>query len=118
MDKKVTIVVNKPPLGSAIMAEAFRTAMGIPAVNIETRVILEGDAVFALLKSAKPKEALDFGNMGEAFMMYEDYGFTLFVHAPSVLERGLTLDEMMSCTSISEEEFQGMLRESDAILRF
>jgi sulfur relay (sulfurtransferase) DsrF/TusC family protein len=118
MEKQVTILVTKPPYGTAVMAEAFRTAMGIPAVNIETRVVLEGDAVFALLKSAKPKEALNFGNMGEAFMMGEEYGFALFVHQPSLEARGLRLENLMECKAISEEEFQTMLRESDTILRF
>jgi sulfur relay protein TusC/DsrF len=118
MEKKATILVTKPPYGTAVMAEAFRTAMGIPAVNIETRVVLEGDGVFALLKTAKPKEALNFGNMGEAFMMYDEYGFSLFVHKPSVEERGLKWEDLMECTRISEEELQNLLRESDTILRF
>lgn len=118
MEKKATILVTKPPYGTAVMAEAFRTAMGIPAVNIETRVVLEGDAVFALLKTAKPKEALNFGNMGEAFMMGEEYGFSLFSHQPSIEARGLKQEELMDCKVISEDELQTMLRESDTVLRF
>ena len=118
MEKKATILVTKPPYGTAVMAEAFRTAMGIPAVNIETRVVLEGDAVYALLKTAKPKEALNFGNMGEAFMMYEEYGFSLYVHIPSVEERGLRWVDLMDCARLSEEELQNLLRESDMLLRF
>jgi len=118
MEKKATIIVTKPPYGTAIMAEAFRTAMGLPAVNIETRVVLEGDAVFALLKSAKPKEALNLGNMGEAFLMGEEYGFSLFSHQPSIEARDLKQEELMECKALSEDELQIMLRESDSILRF
>jgi sulfur relay (sulfurtransferase) DsrF/TusC family protein len=118
MSKKAVIVVTKPPYGTAVMAEAFRTAMGIPTVNIETNVVLEGDAVFAILKSAKPKENLNFGNMGEAFMMYEEFGFTLFVHKPSVELRKLKFEDLMKCKSLTEEELQDLLRESDVILRF
>ncbi len=118
MAKKVAIVVSKPPYGTAVMGEAFRAAMGLPAVGIETIVVLEGDAVFALLKGGNPKRALDMGNLGEAFMQFEDYGFNLFVHKPSVLARGITCEQMMACQALEEDEFKKMLREQDAILRF
>lgn len=118
MAKKATIVVTKPPYGSAIMAEAFRAAMGIPSTNIETNVVLEGDAVYALLKSAKPKEGLDFGHMGEAFMMYDEYGFTLYVHKASVEARGMKCEDLLHCEPIDDAGLEAMLRDSDAILRF
>lgn len=118
MTKKATIVVTKSPYGSAIMAEAFRAAMGIPSTNIETNVVLEDDAIYALLKTANPKEGLDFGHMGQAFMMYDDYGFNLFVHKPSVEARGIRCQDLMECKAIDEAELETMLRESDAILRF
>jgi len=118
MNKKVTIIVSKPPYGTAVMAEAFRAAMGIPTVNIETNVVLEGDGIFALLKSAKPKDSLDFGNMGEAFMMFDDFDFRLFVHKPSLEKRGLKPEDLIYNEFIDELQLDVMLRNSDAILRF
>lgn len=118
MTKKATIVVTKPPYGSAIMAEAFRAAMGIPSTNIDTNVVLEGDAIYALLKTSNPKEGLDFGHMGEAFMMYDEYGFNLFVHKPSVEARGIRCQDLMECQAIDDAGLEAMLRDSDAILRF
>lgn len=118
MSKKATIVVTKSPYGSAIMAEAFRAAMGIPSTNIETNVVLEGDAVYALLKTANPKEGLDFGHMGEAFMMYDEFGFNLFVHKPSVEARGIRCEDLMYCQAIDDAGLETMLRDTDAILRF
>lgn len=118
MAKKATIVVTKPPYGSAIMAEAFRAAMGIPSTNIETNVVLESDGIYALLKTADPKKGLDFGHMGEAFMMFDDYGFTLYVHKPSAEARGLKCEDLMHCQALDDAGLEAMLRDSDAILRF
>ncbi len=118
MAKKVAIVVSKAPYGSAIMGEAFRAAMGLPSVGLETNVVLEGDAVFALLKNQKPKEALDFGSLHDAWLQFEDYGFSLYVHKPSVEARGLTCEQLSHCQTLDDAEFKKMLRDMDAILRF
>jgi sulfur relay (sulfurtransferase) DsrF/TusC family protein len=118
MEKITVILVTEPPYGSAISAEAFRSAMGLPTVNIVTKVVLMGDAVFALLKNAKPKETLNFGHMGEAFLMGEDFDFTPFIHYESMVARGLTTDDLLTCEVIDNNQLETMLRESDTILRF
>ena len=118
MNKKVTLIVTKAPYGTAIMAEAFRVAMGLPTTNIDTNVVLKDDGIFALLKSSKPKENLDFGNLGEAFMMFDDFDFKLYVHKTSLETRGIKTDDLMYSEYISDDEFDNMIRESDAILRF
>lgn len=116
--KKVAIVVSKPPYGTAFMGEGFRAAMGLPAVGLETSVVLEGDAVFALLKNASPKENLDMESLAQAFASFEDFGFDLYVHGPSVRERGLSCEELVTCKPLEDCEFKMMLRDQDAILRF
>ena len=118
MEKTAVILVTEPPYGSAISAEAFRSAMGLPTVSISTKVVLMGDAVFTLLKHAKPKEALNFGHMGEAFLMGEDFDFTLYAHQESMVARGLTMDDILTCKVIDNNQLETMLRESDTILRF
>jgi len=118
MEKTTIVLVTKPPYGSAVSAEAFRSAMGLPTVNICTKVLLIGDGVLSLIKGAKPKETFDFGHMGEAFLMGDDFDFTTWVHLESVLERGLTMDDLMECKSVNNEQVDSMLREADTILRF
>jgi len=118
MTKKVAIVVSKPPYGSAVMGEAFRAAMGLPSVGLETNVILEGDAVFSLVKGQKPKDALDFGSLHDAWLQFEEYGFNLYVYKPSVEARGLSCEQLSFCQMLEEADFKKMLREMDTILRF
>lgn len=118
MAKKVGIVVSKAPYGSAVMGEAFRAAMGLPAVGIDTDVILEGDAVFALVNDGTPFESLEFGNMKDAFMQFDEYGFNLFIHKPSVEARGLKCEQLAACSPLDDAQFKEMLRNYDVILRF
>ncbi|MEZ4812975.1 MAG: DsrE family protein [Caldisericia bacterium] len=118
MAKKVAIVVSKPPYGTAFMGEGFRAAMGLPAVGLETNVILEGDAVFALIKKADPKSSLDMESLADAFAAFEDFGFNLYVHGPSVRARGLRCEELIACQPLEDYEFKTMLRDQDTILRF
>jgi len=118
MEKTTIILVTEPPYGSAISAEAFRSAMGLPTVNIKTKVVLMGDAIFSMLKEAKPKQTLDFGHMGEAFLMGEDFDFTTYIHKESVIARGLSMDDLLACESIDNIQLEAMLREADSILRF
>ncbi len=118
MSKKVAIVVSKPPYGTAFMGEGFRAAMGLPAVGLETNVILEGDAVFALIKDADPKSSLDMDSLADAFSAFEDFGFNLYVHGPSVRVRNLNCGELIACQPLEDYEFKTMLRDQDIILRF
>ncbi|MDD4664079.1 MAG: DsrE family protein [Caldisericia bacterium] len=118
MEKTTIILVTEPPYGSAISAEAFRSAMGLPTVNIKTKVILMGDGIFAMLKNAKPKEALDFGHMGEAFLMGEEFDFSTYIHKESFMARGLSEEDLMPCEIIDNVQLETMLREADSILRF
>ena len=118
MEKTTVILVTKPPYGTGVSAEAFRAAMGLPTVNIRTKVLLIGDGILSLLKGAKPKETFDFGHLGEAFLMGNDFDFSTYVHQESVAERGLTMDDLMECETVNNEQVETMLREADTILRF
>ena len=118
MEKTTIVLMTKPPYGTGVSAEAFRAAMGLPTVNIKTKVILMGDGVFALLKNAKPKEALDFGHLGEAFLMGEEFDFSTYIHRESFIARGLSVEDLMPCEIIDNAQLETMLREADSILRF
>lgn len=92
---KVAVVLRKAPYGSVYTAEAFRTIMGIAVFEMDIIVIFVDDGVFTLLKDQKP-EKLNMKPLGDGFPMLKDFNVTRFVvHEQSLVERGLTVEDLV-----------------------
>ncbi len=105
--KKVIILVNAAPYGTATPAEAYRTIQGLAGMGIETTCVLLGDGVFILLKDQKP-EAIDMQNLSEAYKALSEFDVKIYVCKNSMEERGVKEDDIdgahgiLSCDDINK----------------
>lgn len=92
---KVAVLLRKAPYGSVYTAEAFRTIMGIAVFEMDISVVFVDDGVFSLVKNQNP-EKLDMKPLGDGFPMLKDFNVTRFVvHDQSLVERGLTSQDLV-----------------------
>lgn len=116
---KVAVLLRKAPYGTVYTAEAFRTIMGIAVFEMDITVIFVDDGVFTLLKDQKP-EKLNMKPLGDGFPMLKDFNVTRFVvHDQSLVERGLTVEDLvMGVELISGDQIAELLETCGRVLPF
>ena len=116
MGNSAAILMRKAPYGSVYTAEGFRSMMGIGVFEMDISVVFVDDGVYALLKGQDPSE-LDKKPLGDGFPMLADFGVTKFyVHDGSLLERGLTTDDLVIGVEIVDDAGVAQILESDALV--
>jgi tRNA 2-thiouridine synthesizing protein C len=103
MGDTVAVLMRKAPYGSVYTAEGFRSMMGIGVFEMDISVLFVDDGVYALVKGQDPA-ALDMKPLGDGFPMLKDFGVTRFyVHEGSLLERGLTPEDLVMDVSLVDD---------------
>jgi len=114
---KVVVLVSRPPYGTSLAAEAFRYAIGLASMDVNTTVVLLEDGVFCLRKDQEP-DALGMKPLGPSFAGLGDFGVRLLVLQESLRERGLTAAELMGGEEISLAQLAAVLEATEAVVRF
>lgn len=119
MSDKVAILMRKAPYGSVYTAEGFRTIMGVAVFELDVSVVFADDGVYALVKDQSP-DKLDMKPLGDGFAMLEDFGVSKFyVHDNSLLERGLSADDLVvPAQVVSSADVAEILEENGKVLPF
>ncbi|MBN1178490.1 MAG: DsrE family protein [Anaerolineae bacterium] len=95
MENTVAVLMRKAPYGSVYTAEGLRSILGIGVFEIDVRVLFVDDGVYALVKNQDPS-VLDMKSLGDAFPSLPEFGVSSFtVHAPSLAERGLSVEDLV-----------------------
>ena len=116
--KKIIVLVNAAPYGTATPAEAYRTIQGLAGMGIETTCVLLGDGVFILLKDQKP-ESIDMQNLSEAYKALSEFDVKIFVCKNSMEERGIKEDDISGAHGIlSCDEINKLIDEHHCVLTF
>ncbi len=116
--KRVMVLINAAPYGTATPAEAYRTVQGLAGMGIETSCVLIGDGVFILKKGQEPRE-IDMQKLSDAYKALSEFDVKIYVCSDSLKERGLTLEdlegpfELVGC-----EEMNALLDKHDCVLTF
>lgn len=119
MGNTVAVLMRKPPYGSVYTAEGFRTIMGIAVFEMDISVLFVDDGVYTLMKNQDPSQ-LDMKPLGEGFPMLGDFGVTRFyVHDQSLVERGLTADDLVVPVQVVDSSHIGaILQDCGKVLPF
>jgi tRNA 2-thiouridine synthesizing protein C len=115
----VAIMMRKAPYGSVYTAEGFRSIMGVGVFEMDVRPVFVDDGVYALVKG-QDGAALDVKALGDGWGMLEDFGVkTLYVHGPSLVERGLTPTDLTTNVIVLDDAgLAALLADSGAVLPF
>jgi sulfur relay (sulfurtransferase) DsrF/TusC family protein len=115
--RKVMILIRSPPHGTTNVGEGLRAGIAIAGMDIETTIVLMGDAIYAALKGQEP-EAINAISLSESIANAKDFGARLIVHDESMLQRGVSGSELLGVEIMGTEGVAQLAREVDATITF
>jgi sulfur relay (sulfurtransferase) DsrF/TusC family protein len=114
---KVMILIRSPPYGTTNAGEGLRAGIAIAGMDIETTIVLMGDAIYAALTGQDP-EAINAISLSESIANAKDFGARLVVHDESMRQRGIGRGELLGVEIMRAEEVAQLAREVDATITF
>lgn len=111
-EKRMTVVVRRPPYGTIDAAEAIRHAGGGLSFGVPTTLLLMEDGVFMARREQHPEAAgyLSLSRALEEYLTRRGQGKSgaeiagrLMVHGPSARERGLGSEDFVAGAKVVEE---------------
>ena len=122
MVESVVIIVDQSPTGKNSAAEAIRIGSGFVALGeiINCQIVLTGDAVYLLNKSAKPT-VVGMDPVDEAIEMADLSDLELYVLDKSLKDAGLTVEDLIEYENlkvINIDELIDLIEQADTCFRF
>ena len=122
MVESVVIIVDQSPTGKNSAAEAIRIGSGFVALGeiINCQIVLTGDAVYLLNKSAKPT-VVGMDPVDEAIEMADLSDLELYVLDKSLKDASLTVEDLIEYENlkvINIDELIDLIEQADTCFRF
>jgi len=122
MVESVVIITDQSPTGKNSAAEAIRIGSGFVALGeiINCQIVLTGDAVYLLNKSAKPT-VVGMDPVDEAIEMADLSDLELYVLDKSLKDAGLTVEDLIEYENlkvINIDELIDLIEQADTCFRF
>ena len=119
MSHSVCIISTRPPYHGQSAREALDVALVSASYDLDTSLLLMGDAVYQLLDNQSP-EQLPRKNITAMLKALPLYGIeTIFVDSESLQERGITEDQLIKGYTLLEEGgLAPFIAQHDKVLNF
>jgi tRNA 2-thiouridine synthesizing protein C len=101
--RKVLVILNAAPYGTATAAEAYRVLQGLGGLGVETSCLLMGDGVYIALREQKP-ENIDMQSLERAYRSLSEFGVKVYAFKDSLSERGIDEEELIETDGILDQE--------------
>ncbi|RKY99335.1 MAG: hypothetical protein DRQ10_06350 [Candidatus Hydrothermota bacterium] len=112
------VLINGAPYGTATPAEAYRTAIGLGGMGVDTAVVLVEDGVWVAVKGHNPK-VIDMQDLSQAFGALNQFDVKLYVLKEALEERGISENELIKNDGIiTMEDLKKMIKEAKCVLTF
>jgi len=115
--RRVMVLIRSVPHGTTNVGEGLRAAIAFAGMDIETKIVLMDDAVFAAVKGQVP-DAIGATSLDESILNAKEFGATLVVHVESLQQRGIGKDELLEVETIGTEKIAELAHEVDATITF
>jgi len=115
--KKVIILIRTAPYGMASAGEGFRAIIGLAGMGVETHAVLADDGVLVAKKGQDP-EVLGMHKLEDAYSQVADFGAKLYLHLPSLEERGLGAEDCVSAETLDDDGLRELVAAVDHVITF
>jgi len=115
--KKVLIFSRSAPYGNVLCAESFLAGIALKSMDMDVKLILMNDGVFAALKGQKP-ELIGHKSVEEALEGASDFDLPVYIYSDSIQERGIDVSQVIPFEIIGTGVLKDMVKTADAILNF
>ncbi|MHA1449489.1 MAG: DsrE family protein [Candidatus Hodarchaeales archaeon] len=112
MEKKIIVILTRPPAGRIHVVEGVRIAVGLTLEDHEVRLLFTGDSVFALRKEFQVKDKL-------LSKYFESFDGTITIDSEAMRMRGISQDDLIEDTVLLDSnEIANAVEESDHVITF
>ncbi|MBD3287033.1 hypothetical protein GF359_10290 [candidate division WOR-3 bacterium] len=115
--KTILILLRSCPYGMATAAEGYRVIIGLAGMGLRIHAVLLEDGVLVALKGQNPS-GLGMHELSQVFAKLTEFGADLYVHTPSVTERGLSEAGFIDSNLIDDEELKDLITSADHVITF
>jgi len=115
--KKVLILARSAPYGNVLCAESFLAGIALRSMDMDVKLVLFNDGVFAALKGQKA-ELIGHKSVEEALSSAPDFDLPVYIHGESIQERGIDASQLISAEIINTDALKDMVKTADAIMNF
>jgi tRNA 2-thiouridine synthesizing protein C len=115
--RKIMVLIRSPPHGSTNVGEGLRAAIALAGMDVETTIVLMGDAVFAAVKG-QATDAIGATSLDESIVNAKEFGAKLLVHVESLQQRGIEEDELLDIEAVGTERVAALSHEVDGTITF
>lgn len=116
--RKVLVIVDAGPYGTATAAEAYRVLQGLGGMGIQTTCLLQGDGAFIALKNQKP-ESIDMQSLEKAYSPLKEFGVQIFVLEESLKERGIKEEDLIEIEGLlTAESARKLIDDHHCVINF
>jgi len=119
MPRKILLVIKSSPYGSLMVAEGFRIAIAMIAMDVLPQLLFIDDGVYCLLKNQRP-EAAGLNSHHERLKTLADLG-GFYAVRDSMTKRDLKtidLDESFNAKLLSLDEAAKLIMENETVMAF
>ena len=110
MDKKVLVVLTRPPAGRIHVIEGTRIAVGLTLVDLPVNLVLTGDSVFAARKEFKDRLIIKYFNEFEG---------QIHVDSEALTRRGINKEDLRNGVEvINTSKLARLVENSELVLTF
>lgn len=115
--KNVLIIARSAPYGNVLCAESFLAGIALRSMDMDVRLVLFNDGVFAGVKGQKA-ELIGHKSVEKALDGASDFDLPVYIHGDSIRERGIDASQLISAEIIDTDVLKGMVKTADAIMTF
>ena len=115
--KKVLIMARTSPYSTVLPGEAFLAGIALRSMDLDVRLILTDDGIFAALKGQKA-EVISHRSVGEAIESASSFDLPVYLDRNAIQERGMDASRFLPLEMIDTKALRDMVKEADAIMTF
>lgn len=115
--KSIIILACSAPYGNVLCAESFLAGIALKSMDMDVKLVLMNDGVFAALKGQKP-ELISHKSVEDALEGAPDFGLPVYIYSDSMQQRGIEASQVIPFEIIGTDVLKDMIKTADAILNF
>lgn len=112
MEKKVLVILTRPPTGRIHVVEGIRIAVGITLEDHEVKLLFTGDSVFSMRKEFQIKDKL-------VAKYIEDFDGNIIIDKEGMRDRGIQQTDLVDGVALLDtEDISKAVEEADHVITF
>src|SRR3989304_5974502 len=113
--QKILILLRSSPYGTTNFGEGLRAAIALAGMDIDTKILLMDDAVYATMRNQNPA-VIGMSSLEGAFRSASEFGAKIIAHSEALTRRGILESEMVGVKTVKTQNITELVHDADATI--